>query len=144
MKEAMAGQRFRHMKPWEKEQARLFVEGGPLKGQWAFGVPLESDASRKVAERDPSADFWTRYSWMLKIDGVCTAADKVWIVEFEMRARYSSLAQLLLYRGMYMEQYAPTKPVDMILVYARPSPDLLRLLDEQGIKSFHQPVKGLV
>ncbi len=142
MAAALGGQRFRHMKPWERRQAEKFMDSGELEGEWSFGVPLENENSRRALEIDPSADYWRRYSWMFKIDTVVTAHDRVYIVEFDLRPRFSTLGRLFLYRGLYVEQYKPTKPTELVLVYSSPSPDVLRMMEKQGIRSFHVPVRG--
>jgi hypothetical protein len=133
--------KIRHFKEHELAQAQRFMERGVLQGEWAFSVPLETETSRKVLERDPATPFWLRYSWMMKIDAVVRMPGKVALVEFDVRPRFSTLSQIQYYALLYEEQYNPGVPLELWLVYGRPSPDVLRQARRMGIHTFQEPVE---
>ncbi len=125
--------RIKTFKPLESAMAAGFQAKGPLRGTWVNGVPLESARSREVLRRDAASDFWTRYSWMYKIDGVVDTGPEVWIVEYEVKPRFAILMRLKLYEAFYVEQYKPGKPVRLAMVYLEDAPDTVALLLREGV-----------
>lgn len=134
--------RIRTFKPLESAMASSFVAKGPLRGTWAFGVPLESARSREALRRDATAGFMVRYSWMYKIDGVLDTGPEVWIVEFEVKPRFAILMRLKLYTAFYEEQYKPGKPMRQAVVYLEDAPDTVALLRREGVTVYKWDIEA--
>jgi len=68
-----------------------------------------------------------------RIDVVASVSDVVRLIEVKVRAGLSSIGQLVGYRTLYFADHPGTARIELHIVAARTSPDVLRVLSENGI-----------
>ena len=125
--------RFPHFTSEEEKALRLFIEKGPVKGEWALEVRLPSTLPDWVKnEPEDFARMW-EFLTSKRIDAVCTNEHGIHIVEAKKRLMSSGIGQLLVYRSMYINYYQPKKPVYLWLVAYHNDPDIRNIAGEYGI-----------
>ena len=68
-----------------------------------------------------------------RIDVVAIVGDTVRILEVKVRAGLSSIGQVIGYRTLYFADHPATPRVELQIIAARTSPDVVRVLEENGI-----------
>ena len=68
-----------------------------------------------------------------RINVVAVVGDVVRIIEVKVRAGLSSIGQLVGYRTLYFAEHPGTLRIELQVVAARTSPDVVRVLAENGI-----------
>lgn len=117
-------QRYVHLMPEERPIWERFISAPPVPFiREDYDVHLG-----KGAELPPdSPEYMVRQAAAVtrkRVDVVVETPDEVWIVEIKPRCDMSPLGQLLNYKRLYEKEYAPTKPVRMVVVCERIAPDV--------------------
>ena len=60
-------------------------------------------------------------------------AESTDIIEVKPRGTMGGIGQLLTYKEKYIQEFAPTKQVRMILVCGEIDPNIIELTEKQGI-----------
>ncbi|MEK7499289.1 MAG: hypothetical protein AAB649_01645 [Patescibacteria group bacterium] len=68
-----------------------------------------------------------------KIDVVGLKGDQIDIIELKPDADASAVGQLLMYRKLYVEDFAPTVAPKLIIVTDKVKPDVLAFAKEMGV-----------
>ena len=128
--------RFPHFTPEEAAVLWGFIKSGELKGKWAFDVRLFGKYAYKLAERGDY--FSVREALLLakRIDALVDDRGALHIIEVKRRLLHSAIGQLLTYKNMLVEQWQPSKPVELWAVYAIPDPDVEDICRRMGIKTY--------
>lgn len=74
-----------------------------------------------------------------RIDLVGYRPGEIWIIEITHQARVSVFGQIVAYRQMYIEDFAPTEDVQTAVVCSTIDRDFNRLLFERGVSVFRYP-----
>lgn len=69
----------------------------------------------------------------LRIDAVGEKADSTDIIEIKPRGNMAGVGQLLTYKEHYINEYAPTKAIRMILVCGEVDPNILPMMEKAGV-----------
>jgi len=109
---------FRHFRPGELWLAKEFVRKELIYGTYYFDVYLFTEEALDWIQRHPE-EFWRMViPYCHRIDCVIFEEDKIRLVEFKIRLKYSAIGQLMGYLDWFKRQYAPTKPVVPTVVYS--------------------------
>lgn len=68
-----------------------------------------------------------------RIDVVAINGGVARLIEVKVRTGLSSIGQLVGYRTLYFRDHPQTPAVELLIVAARTSPDVVRVLEENGI-----------
>jgi len=69
-----------------------------------------------------------------RVDVVGETVDAIIIFEVKPRAGMGAMGQLLNYKGLYLREVGPTKPVRTMVVCERVEPDVTRAYAQYGIE----------
>ena len=72
----------------------------------------------------------------LRIDALGVKDGSLDIIEVKPRGNMASIGQLLTYKEQYIKDYAPQKPLRMVLVCAEINPNIISLIEKNGIASY--------
>jgi len=128
--------KFPHFTPDEAEVLREFIAQKVLVGDWSFDVRLKSEKAELAAEYPPEIRSMWEAVTAKRIDAVCETTDAVNIIEVKKYMLHSGIGQLLTYRELYREQYKPTKPIVLWLIAKYPDPEVLRVCERLGIRTW--------
>jgi len=125
---------FRHFRPVELYLAREFIRKAIIPGTYYFDVYLLTDEAKDWMRRNPE-EFWKiTIPYAHRIDAVCFTEEKIYLIEFKIRLKYSAIGQLQGYLDWFKRDYHPTKPVELVVVAAYDRPELHETLERLGIK----------
>jgi len=125
---------FRHFRPAELWIAREFIRKAILPGRYYFDVYLLTEEAEDFIRKEPEALWRMAIPYMHRIDAVCYYDNKVALIEFKLRLKYSAIGQLAGYRDWFKRQYAPREEVELIAVYRFERPELWETCDRLGIR----------
>jgi len=69
----------------------------------------------------------------LRIDALGVKDGSLDIIEVKPRGNMASIGQLLTYKEQYLKDYAPQKPIRMVLVCAEVDPNIVSLAEKSAI-----------
>ena len=128
--------RFFHFTDEEAEVARLFIQHGPLDGEWFCDVRLPSRKARWVVEaEEPWRTMWMHLT-SKRIDLLCVQKDTINIIEVKRYMLSSGVGQLETYRDMFIEYYKPLVDVTCWYVTYYPDPDVELVARKRGIRTW--------
>ncbi len=90
-------------------------------------VPEHANESIVAEGADMSALYKRR------IDVVGETADHFWVVEVKPRAGSSTIGQVLGYEHLFIRDWKPEKPVNVLVVCEQTDSDTLEFADTQGV-----------
>ena len=125
---------FRHFRPMELFIAKEFVRKEYIHGTYYFDVYLFTEEIWDWLKKMPEQYWRMAIPYAHRIDCVIITEDKIYLVEFKIRLKYSAIGQLMGYLDWFKRQYRPTKPVVPLVVYALDRPELHETCDRLGIK----------
>jgi len=131
--------RFPHFKPIETEVAKKLIKERAITGIWKWDVHLETPQSRRMRESGDSLQMSEAPLYDMRIDGVCEAATEIWIVEIDNRLRPSAIGKLRTYMRLYKEQYAPMKPIRLLVAASEDNEVMHNVLYAEGIRWWITP-----
>jgi len=128
--------RFFHFTDEEAEVARLFIQHGPLDGEWFCDIRLPSRKARWVVEaEEPWRTMWYHLT-SKRIDLLCVQKDNIHIIEVKRYMLPAGIGQLDLYYDMFTEFYKPLVPVTLWFVAYYPDPDVIAKCRRRGIRTW--------
>lgn len=130
---------FRHMRPDEARMWADFLTGANIPpNQLAYDVELGNG----MTPQPDWPDFVKRMVAHLtrkRADVVWTTPNAIYIIEIKSRIGTTLVGQLLTYRLLYIQQFKPQQPVEIIALAKRLAPDMDIILEALGIAYFLLP-----
>jgi hypothetical protein len=125
---------FRHFRPMELYLAKEFIRKAIIPGTYYFDVYLLTEEAKDFMIKNPEAFWRMAIPYAHRIDAVCFTEEKIYLIEFKIRLKYSAIGQLQGYLDWFKRDYHPTKPVELVVVVAYDRPELHETCERLGIK----------
>ncbi len=126
--------KFRHFRPEEIEIFKTFALKEYPNANYYFDVPLEVSGLEWLKEQPKEYQEMWKYLRAKKIDVIIETEEKYIICEVKGRVRPSAIGQLIVYRDMFIQQYKPEKPVELLIVAKYFDIDVAKIAKSLGIK----------
>ena len=130
----MSWKEYTHLKADEKAICERWIRAIPIQGKREYDVHLD------VPVVDPPA-WWTKKdlsNWHAvrdkRIDMVVHAKDAIWIMEITPKVSKAAVGGCLFYKQLYIEQFHPTKPVNLGIICEMDDPAYHQILKNNDIR----------
>ncbi len=125
--------KYTHMFPYDVEVWERFLDKyGSLYNGFYYDVMCGEESERFPHWEENYIKDATTLS-RLRIDAVGDKNDAVDIIEIKPRGNMASMGQLLTYKEHYVSEYKPEKPVRMVLVCGTIDPNIIPILEKNGV-----------
>lgn len=130
----MSWKPYAHLKADEKAIAERWVALVPIQGKREYDVHLDTPTLNAPA-------WWTKKdmeNWNAvtakRIDMVVHAQKAIWIMEVTPKVSKAAVGGCLTYKQLYIEQFHPTKPVNMGIICEMDDPAYHQILKNNDIR----------
>ena len=130
----MSWKPYAHLKADEKAICERWLRAASLQGKMEYDVHLDTPTLNAPA-------WWTKKdltNWNAvtakRIDLVVHASDAIWIMEITPKVSKAAVGGCLAYKQLYMDQFHPTKPVNLGIICEMDDPAYHQVLKNNEIR----------
>ena len=125
--------KYPHMRQWESQIMEKYHKLYPNKGEWSYDVHLKVRQNPAPELESESLVELYNQATAKRIDAVCETQGVIFVIEIKDRLRPSALGQALTYKALYEEQFAPSKPVEAVILTEYTDLDMRHVCDLYGV-----------